>query len=141
MLYASPYIDKYFFDTLKKQVESIETTSYPPVNIYSNKESTFIEIALAGFKEEELTIILDNNILVVKGKKEKDIDQDIIWRQHQISNKSFTRKFPLAEYAEVINAIFEDGLLKLELQVIVPDDKKPKQIQITNTKLLDSKQE
>jgi molecular chaperone IbpA len=136
MLYASPYIDKFFVESIQKELESLGNSTYPPCNIYSTNESTFIELALAGFKQDEISIVLEKNTLIVKGSKEKVDQPDVVWRQRHISNKNFTRKFPLAEWAVVKDASFVNGLLTIELQVEIPEDKKPKQIAINSTKLL-----
>ena len=130
MLYHLPLPTIDFISELHKQIEGIDKP-YPPTNIWSTKDSTFISMALAGFKKQELEIEIDKNILSIRGKPEKeDITGDIVWRQRHISNKSFVRKFPLTEYAEIKSADYSNGLLTIELIVNIPEEKKPKKFEI-----------
>lgn len=120
-----------FISELHKQIEGIDKP-YPPTNIWSTKDSTFISMALAGFKKSELEIEIEKNILSVKGNPEKiEPSEELFWRQRHISNKSFVRKFPLTEYAEIKSATYQDGLLTIELIVNIPEDKKAKKYEIS----------
>jgi molecular chaperone IbpA len=126
MIYHLPIPTFDFISDLHKQIEEIDKP-YPPTNIWSTKDATYISMALAGFKKSELDIEIEKNVLIIKGKPEKDDStKDITWRQRHISNKSFIRKFPLAEYAEIKSATYNDGLLVVELILNIPEEKKPK---------------
>lgn len=124
---------KDFISNLNREIENSISVSYPPVNIWSNKESTFISFALAGFKESEIEVMIDNRNLIVKGVRDLNTyEKEVTWHQRHISYKNFTRKFPLAEHAVVKWATYKDGLLTIELQVIIPEDKLPKRIEINS---------
>ena len=126
--FSLPTVD--FLSDLHKQIEAIDKP-YPPTNIWSTKEATYISMALAGFKKSELEIEIEKNILTIRGKPNREeTKDDILWRQRHISNKSFVRKFPLMEFAEIKSATYEDGLLVVELILNIPEDKKPKKYEI-----------
>jgi molecular chaperone IbpA len=99
-----------------------ETTSnYPPYNLVqlSNTESR-LELALAGFKKEEIRVFTEYGKLFVEGQKEdKESDSNYIHRG--VAQRSFQRAWTIADDTEVKEVIFEDGLLRVELRKIVPD--------------------
>ena len=99
-----------------------ETTSnYPPYNLVqiSNVES-HLEIALAGFKKEEVHAYTEYGKLFVEGKK-SDSESDKTFIHKGLAQRSFTRAWTLSDDTEVSNVTFEDGLLRIELKKIVPD--------------------
>jgi molecular chaperone IbpA len=99
-----------------------ETTSnYPPYNLVqlSNTESR-LELALAGFKKEEIRVFTEYGKLFVEGQKEdKESDSNYIHRG--VAQRSFQRAWTIADDTEVKEVTFEDGLLRVELRKIVPD--------------------
>jgi len=108
---------------------------YPPYNIVKNDENNYtIELAVAGFGKHNLDIELANNTLVVKGGFTVDeIDPadhpiEYIWKG--IADRVFTRKFTLADTVEVKNAEYINGMLKIFLENVVPENKKPKKVSI-----------
>ena len=99
-----------------------ETTSnYPPYNLVqiSNVES-HLEIALAGFKKEEVHAYTEYGKLFVEGQK-SDSESDKTFIHKGLAQRSFTRAWTLSDDTEVSNVTFEDGLLRIELKKIVPD--------------------
>ena len=99
-----------------------ETTSnYPPYNLVqiSNVES-HLEIALAGFKKEEVHAYTEYGKLFVEGKK-SDSESDKTFIHKGLAQRSFKRAWTLSDDTEVSNVTFEDGLLRIELKKIVPD--------------------
>jgi len=105
------------------------STSYPPYNIEVVEENNYaITIAVAGFKQDELDIQVENGVLTVRGKK---ADGDTKNYLHQgIATRSFERKFNLADHIEVTGADLQDGLLSVSLVKEVPETMKPKKIAI-----------
>ena len=102
--------------------------SYPPYNVIKQDEDTYIvEIALAGFDKDDIEITVDKSNLFVEGKQEKE---DKEYAHKGISNRSFKRSFALGEYMEVTGADFENGMLSITVERIIPEDKKPKSIKI-----------
>ena len=99
-----------------------ETTSnYPPYNLVqiSNVES-HLEIALAGFKKEEVHAYTEYGKLFVEGQK-SDSESDKTFIHKGLAQRSFTRAWTLSDDTEVSNVTFEDGLLRIELRKIVPE--------------------
>jgi len=120
------------FGSLLDAAFQTEKTSagYPPYNIEVVADDKYsITLALAGFKESELDIQVENGVLTVNGKKE--VAEEARNFLHQgIANRSFERKFNLADHVEVVNANLADGLLTISLVKEVPEAMKPKKIAI-----------
>jgi molecular chaperone IbpA len=120
------------FDELMR-INSQQSLNYPPYNIVKNTEDSFdIEVAVSGFSEGEIEVNLDNRVLTVKGQKKEDLVAEYLHKG--ISTRDFVREFTLAEHVEVINASQKDGILTINLERIVPEEKKPKAIAISYTK-------
>ena len=118
------------FDHFNLHLENTRSVNYPPYNI--NKIDDFnwnIEIALAGFGKKYIDVSTAENQLTIKSieSDEKD-DKDTIHRG--ISKRQFTRSFTLADDVVVNGAELKDGMLTIELEKIVPEEKKPKTIKI-----------
>jgi molecular chaperone IbpA len=113
-------------------------TNYPPYNIVKHSEDAFaIELAVAGFREGDINITLEKNVLTIKGEQTVSLDElekDVEYVHRGISARNFDRVFTLAEYVEVIGAKAENGILTIELERQVPEEQKPKTVAITYTK-------
>ena len=92
-----------------------------------------IEVACAGFAEGEINIKLDNRVLTITGDKAVE-DTAMEYLHKGISDRGFIREFTIAEHVEVVGAIMKDGILTINLERIVPEEKKPKAIAISYTK-------
>jgi len=105
------------------------STGYPPYNIIKNDEDTFlIEVAVAGFDKGDINIVEENGQLIVTGDKQVEDTREF---QHQgIGYRKFTRSFQLADYIKVELAEVRNGILGISLKRIIPDNLKPKQIDI-----------
>jgi len=113
-----------YFDRLFRLQET--TTNYPPYNLVtvSSTESR-LELALAGFKKAEVNVYTQDGKLFVEGQKEdKETGTDYVHRG--VAQRSFTRSWTLSDETEVGSVVFEDGLLTVTLQKIVPDHHKRK---------------
>lgn len=120
------------FDELIRIHNQQTQTNYPPYNIVKVSEDNFlIELAVAGFSEGEVDIKLENRVLTIKGTK---TSTDVEYLHKGISNRDFFREFTLAEFVEVASAVQKDGILTINLERIIPEEKKPKSIAITYTK-------
>lgn len=119
------------FRELHRNVES-NSTGYPPYNIIAVDENQYIiELAVAGFKQEELDITVDRNQLTIEGKIETKEDRNYL--HHGISTRRFARSFTLADHVCVRDARVSNGLLIITLERIVPEELKPRRIPITFT--------
>ena len=127
------------FDDLMRVNQQQSNTNYPPYNIIKHDEDRFaIEVAVAGFREGDINITVEKNILTITGEqavkvyKEDEVEPEYLHRG--ISARNFTRTFTLADHVEVVSARAEDGILKIELERQVPEEQKPKTIAITYNK-------
>ena len=118
------------FDQLNAYVANNATsTGFPPYNIRKGGDYTFvIDMALAGFSKEDIEIEIENGLLTVRSVKENDENDSNIYRG--ISYRKFNRKFTLADDIVVNDASLENGMLKIDLERIVPEEKKPRKITI-----------
>jgi molecular chaperone IbpA len=122
------------FDELMRMNAQQGNSNYPPYNVVKLTDDTFnIEVACAGFAEGEIEINLDNRVLTITGNKAL-VDSAMEYLHKGISDRSFVREFTIAEHVEVIGAIMKDGILTINLERIVPEEKKPKAIAISYTK-------
>lgn len=128
------------FDQLFEQLNRTFATgktedNYPPHNVVKLDDTHYvIEVAVAGFNEDEIDIELKENVLTVRGEKVKRDEDKIEYLHRGISSRKFTRVFPLAEHIEVRGATVKNGILAVALEQIVPEDSKPKKIAITFAK-------
>lgn len=107
-----------------------KVAGYPHYDIQVIDENRYaITLAVAGFDETELDIQTEKNQLTVKGKKE-NVDEPNNYLHRGIANRSFERKFNLADYVEVTSADLKNGLLTIQLVREIPDAMKPKSIAI-----------
>lgn len=122
------------FDELNRLTAS-QTTNYPPYNIVKVDEDRFnIEIAVAGFRDGDISVVVEKSNLTIKGEQKTDIDTPVEYLYRGISSRSFARSFTLADHVEVEGATVENGILTVQLARKVPDADKPRQIDIIYTK-------
>ena len=115
------------FDTLQRV--SVPQSNYPPYNIVKKGESYFVELAVAGFKKDELKINLKDNYLTIEGESNsKNSNGEYLHKN--IARRSFIKRFSLADNVEVEDATFEDGVLAVSLKHNIPEEQKPKEIAI-----------
>jgi molecular chaperone IbpA len=115
-------------DSLRYQPEN----NYPPYNIVRTGENTYrISLAVAGFKPDQITVTLQQNTLVVMGKEAKaGLKGDHEYLHRGIAGREFERRFSLADFVEVKEASFENGLLQIDLARELPEAMKPRRIEI-----------
>jgi molecular chaperone IbpA len=115
------------FNRLEQAVEA--GNGYPPYNIERSDETHYrISVAVAGFAEKDLTVEVRDGVLTVSGKRDEAEKQSYL---HQgIAGRAFERRFQLAEHVEVRAAKLENGLLHIDLERVVPEEKKPRRIAI-----------
>lgn len=123
------------FDRLSNALETAyrsEPGGYPPYNIEVSGENDYrITMAVAGFAEKDLTIEVKENILTVSGGRAEESERaDTRFLYRGIANRSFERKFQLADYVRVVDARLENGLLHVDLRREIPETMKPRRIEI-----------
>jgi molecular chaperone IbpA len=103
--------------------------SYPPYDLLKLDEDTYrISLAVAGFSRENIDISVDNGTLIIKGEIVEVVDAEVVHKG--IAGRKFVRSFALGEYMEVTGAEMKDGMLHINVDRIIPEDKKPKTIEI-----------
>ena len=124
------------FEPMIAKVASNPVT-YPPYNLTHDEHGYRLELAVAGFKMEELEIYLSNDrILMVRGSKSED-QRSRNWIHRGIAARDFERQFTLAEHIKVMSAKMEDGLLIIELEREIPESSKGRVIPISNCNIID----
>jgi len=107
----------------------INSQSYPPYDLHKLNEDTYrISIAVAGFSKDDIEVSVDNGTLIIKGEIVEVTDAEVVHKG--IAGRKFTRSFALGEYMEVTGADMKDGMLHINVDRIVPEEKKPKTIDI-----------
>lgn len=105
--------------------------NYPPFNIKKvNDDHYVIEIAVAGFSKSEIDIELADGKLIVKGNAKNDDDTLTSWIHKGIADRNFTRTFLINDFVEVKDAEMINGMLRIFLDQIIPDHRKPKKIDV-----------
>ena len=109
-----------------------ESNFYPPHNILKHNDNKFVlELAVAGFTQEDLHVVLDKNTLVVTGeKKRNETDDNVAYLHKGIGTRSFNKSFVLERYLVVEDVKLSDGILKITLERVVPEEELPKVLQI-----------
>jgi molecular chaperone IbpA len=126
------------FDRMFDRLEELQrqtagsNTGYPPFNMVKITEDQYqIELAVAGFSEGEINLTVKENQLTIEGKHVTDEEEQAKEYVHRgIGARDFFRTFTLAEYVEVTGASQMNGILTIDLARIVPDEAKPKTIEI-----------
>ena len=116
------------FNTL--QTASISKSTYPPYNIIKKGETYLIQIAMAGFKKSDIDIEVKDNTLIVSAQHE-NIEDNVEFIHKGISEREFYKSFALADFVEVQDAVIIDGILVIELEKNIPEEQKPKKINIS----------
>ena len=107
-------------------------SGYPPYNIERTDENAYrVEIAVAGFKPEELNIEVKENLLTVQGRKTAN-DEPRRYLHRGLAERNFERRFQLADYVVVTDAQLSDGLLAISLKRELPEQLKARRIEITS---------
>ena len=122
----------HLFDLLEQGAETAQ--GYPPYNIERADENNYrVTVAVAGFAEKDLNIEVRDGVLTVEGKR--DPDNKATYLHQGITGRGFQRQFQLAEHMEVRGARLENGLLSVDLERMIPEEKKPRQITINAPEL------
>jgi len=130
-------LDKFFvgfddqFNRIAKMHDDLTKNipNYPPYNIKKTGDNTYvIELAVAGFAKQDIEIELADNKMVIKGNVQNEDSDSFLWKG--IATRNFTRTFALEDQIEVKDAEMFNGMLKVFLERIIPEHKKPKKIEV-----------
>ena len=121
------------FNELERLVDGTaptRNTSFPPHNIIKLDDNKYVvEMAVAGFGQDEVDVELQDGTLIVKGEKKDQTEVDYVYRG--IATRSFTKSIRLNDSIEVRGAQFKDGILKIALENIIPEHKKPRKVEFS----------
>ena len=122
------------FDRTLQLLEKASTVpsniSYPPYNIVKDDDEHYrVELAVAGFDKKEISISKEEEILTIEGKVESKDEQDFIHKG--LASRSFKRTFTLSDEIVVSGASLKNGILSVELERVIPEEKKPVSIKIS----------
>lgn len=119
------------FDLLDSVAGQASGNGYPPYNIEKAGENAYrIVMAVAGFAEAELNVTQKENELLITGQSEPNGDEGKQYLYRGIAGRNFERRFQLADHVKVTGAGLANGLLTIELQREIPEEKKPRAIEI-----------
>jgi molecular chaperone IbpA len=139
------FLDQYFvghdrfFKNINEIFDDISSskisTSYPPYNIRKTSDSTFaIDVAVAGFSEKDLDITLQENTLTIVGTHAEQATNDV-YLHHGIAGRGFKRSY-IVQDLKITEVTLENGMLSINLEHVLPEEKKPKKIEILKKKQL-----
>ena len=124
-----------FFIGFNRELSRLNTAhktnsqSYPPYDLLKLDEDTYkLSLAIAGFTKEDIDVSIDNGTLIIKGEIVEVTDAEIVHKG--IATRKFVRSFALGEYMEVTGAELKDGMLHVNIDRIIPEEKKPRSIEI-----------
>ena len=121
--------DRLFENMAQMSAGSKSLPSYPPFNVVKDGDHYIVEVALAGINKKDLDVEVQENTLSISyDSSNKEESDNKLYRG--IAQRSFRRQFSLAEDVEVTGASFKNGLLQIDLERIIPEEKQPKQIKI-----------
>ena len=124
------------FDRLFTMLDSLAQPengqSYPPYNIERTAEDAYrISMAVAGFSDEDISIEAHRNVLTVKGERAEEQAEGREFLHRGIAARAFERRFQLADHVEVVGAELKNGLLHIDLKRNIPEEMKPRKIEIS----------
>lgn len=122
------------FDTLFNDFESRFSNqinnNYPPYNIVKyNNDSYEIQLAVAGFEKDQISVEIDQNQLIIKGQS-NEVNNEVHYLHKGLATRDFTRVFTLAEHMEVGEGTIKNGVLKIELKRVIPEALKPRVLRL-----------
>ncbi len=121
----------HLFDLLENTNRLEQADGYPPYDLEQRGEDAYrISLAVAGFARDEIEITSKPNLLIVSGRRNVDDGRSYLHRG--IAARAFERQFQLADYVQVTGASLDNGLLKIDLTRELPEEVKPRKIEIGN---------
>jgi len=118
-------------DMLENTASAAGSDNYPPFDLEQNGEDHYrITMAVAGFRQDEIDITAQQNLLIISGRK-KGGEDEARYIHRGIAARSFERRFALGDHVKVTGAALSDGLLRIDLQREIPEEMKPRRIEIS----------
>lgn len=123
------------FDQMERRFANSANVSYPPHNILRLDDNEYaIQLAVTGFEKSEISVTVENNVLIVKGESMTTDYAPEQYLHRGLATRDFVKEFPLAEHIEVVGAETKNGMLVIKLIRNIPESAKPKIIDIVDVK-------
>ena len=121
------------FDRITRNLDmAANAGNYPPYNIVRTGDENYeIQLAAAGFRQDEIEVEVSDDQLVIQGQQIVEARAEVEYLHHGISNRNFVRTFQLSDHVEVRSAVMKDGILTVTLERKIPESMKPKKIAVT----------
>jgi molecular chaperone IbpA len=117
------------FNNFERRFSNSISNNYPPHNIVKVDEDNYeIQVAVTGFDKDEVTVELDQNVLIITAGHETDDEK--VYLHRGLAQRNFVKHFPLAEHIEVTGAEQKNGVLTISLERLVPESLKPRRIEV-----------
>ncbi len=105
--------------------------AYPPYNIEQiDEEHWAVDLAVAGFTSDDIDISQEDKVLKITGKARQEVENERVFLYRGIAERAFERRFVLSEGVRVTDAKLQDGLLRINFERLIPEEKKPRRIEI-----------
>lgn len=124
------------FDDMERRFASQVSNNYPPYNVAKLQENLYeIEMAVTGFERDEIKVTVEQNELTIVGERDKSkSDVTVEFLHRGLALRDFERKFTLAEHMKIASATIKNGILQIRIERIVPEEMKPRVIDIVEVK-------
>ena len=123
------------FDDMDRRFASQISSNYPPYNVAKLQENLYqIEMAVTGFEKEEISVTVEQNELTVTGENKDETEIDVEYLHRGLALRDFERKFTLAEHMKIVSATIKNGVLQIRIEREVPEEMKPRVIDIVEVK-------
>ena len=123
------------FDQMERRFANSVSNNYPPHNIIKLDENEYaIQLAVTGFDKTEISVTVENNVLIVKGESQTTDYAPEQYLHRSLATRDFVKEFPLAEHIEVVGAETKNGMLTVKLIRDIPESAKPTVIDIVDVK-------
>jgi molecular chaperone IbpA len=123
------------FDDMERRFSNQVTNNYPPYNICRLQENLYeIEMAVTGFEKSEIAVTVEQEKLSIVGQRTKDVDASVEFLHRGLALRDFERTFTLAEHMKIISAEIKNGILTIQIERIIPEEHKPRVIDIVEVK-------
>jgi molecular chaperone IbpA len=119
------------FNNFEQRFANQINNNYPPYNVIKKDENLYeLELAVTGFDPEEITVEIDQNQLIVKGQRIRNEEEESQYLHRGLATRDFTRTWTLAEHMEVDAGTIKNGVLRIEIQRVIPESLKPRVLKI-----------
>ena len=124
------------FDEMERRYSNQPSNNYPPYNVAKLQENLYeIEMAVTGFEKDEIKVTVEQNELTIVGERDKSKgDVTVEFLHRGLALRDFERKFTLAEHMKIVSATIKNGVLQIRIERIVPEEMKPRIIDIVEIK-------